>query len=398
VGGGEQAPPLSVVVAVHDVARWLPACLDSVAASVPEGSEVILVDDGSSDSSGAICDDAVARHDGWRVVHQANAGLGAARNVGIDAARGRYLGFVDGDDLLLPTYASLTGLAVASGANVATGAVMRTDGVRTWPSGLHTRALQGLRSRATLAGDTSLVYDTTAWNKVYRLDFLREQGLRFPEGVLYEDLPLTVRALHLAGEVAVLHEPVYVWRARQGERSITQRRNEIRNLTERFKAVLDVDTFLEHSGLDGVQAAHDDKVLRLDLPLYTAALPESDAEYRAAYLEFFRHLVSALPAQRREGLPPTLRLYVELADRGRMDDLVTVVRARRGERAWAAEGRGRLGRVRDSLASFAVERGLGLSSDAELVRRAGTSTVKILLPADVRDVVTRLLRRRRAGR
>src|SRR6185312_6526751 len=101
----------------------------------------------------------------------------------------------------------LADLALASGAAVASGAVVRTDGDRTWPSGLHARALQGLGPTATRAGDTSLVYDTTAWNKVYLRDFLGKHGLRFPEGVLYEDLPLTVRALHLAGEVALLHEP-----------------------------------------------------------------------------------------------------------------------------------------------------------------------------------------------
>jgi len=390
-------PDLSVVVAVHDVERWIEACLDSVAACVPDGTQVVLVDDGSTDRSGELCDAAAAGRESWVVVHQANAGLGAARNVGLDVATGRYVGFVDGDDLLLPAYAGLLSRALAADADVATGAVLRTDGARTWPSGLHGRALAVVGDTARLVDDPSLVYDTTAWNKLYRLDFLRDHGLRFPEGVLYEDLPVTVRALHLAGVVPVEHEPVYVWRARQGERSITQRRNEIRNLVDRFAAVRDVDRFLEEAGLETVREHHDGKVLRVDLPLYTAALPEADEEYRAAYLGFFRHLVAGLPPARRAVLPPTLRLYVELADQGRMDDLVTVVRARRGQRAWAVDERRRLARVRDNLASFGVERRLGLSTTGQLARRAATSTVRILLPGHLRGTLTRRRRARRGS-
>jgi CDP-glycerol glycerophosphotransferase len=377
-------PLLSVVVAVYDVERWVRECLESVARVVPRGTEVIVVDDGSTDRSPAICDAIAAGRPGWRVVHQANAGLGAARNVGIDLATGEYVGFVDGDDVLLPAYADLVRRAAADGVNVATGAVNRTDGERDWPSSLHLRALQEVGDQVVLVDDPSLIYDTTAWNKVYRRSFLAEHGLRFPEGVLYEDLPVTVRALHFSGPVAVVHEPVYRWRSRQGERSITQRRNELGNLTDRFAAVRDVDEFLEAQQLLALREHHDVKVLQLDLPLYTAALPESDGAYRAAYLTFFRHVVSGLPQQLLDAQPPTLRLYVALAAAGRMDDLAAVVRARRSERAWAHDERGRLARTRDNLASFAVEREVGTATTAQLVRRAATSTLKTLLPERAR--------------
>ncbi|KRE57110.1 glycosyltransferase [Phycicoccus sp. Soil748] len=375
---------LTVVVAVYDVEPYLRECLDSVARCVPEGTEVVLVDDGSHDRSGEICDAAAQGRPTWRVVHQPNAGLGAARNTGLDLATGEFVGFVDSDDILLPAYATLVRRAAEDGTDIATGAVLRTDGRTDRPSGLHDQALQGVGAVGVLVEDPSLLYDTTAWNKVYRRSFLREHGLRFPEGVLYEDLPLTVPALHLAGRVSVVHEPVYRWRAREGDASITQRRHELTNLTDRFAAVSAVDRFLEQQRLDDLRVHHDIKVLRLDLPLYTSALPEADEEYRAAYLRFFRHLVDGLPAERRAALPPTLRLYVELADAGRMDDLVRVVRARRGPRAWARDDRGRLARVRDNVGSFRVERGLGLSSDRLLARRLLTSTAKILLPGGVR--------------
>lgn len=391
---GGSAPTLSVVVAVYDVEPWIAECLESVAAAVPRDVEVILVDDGSTDSSSAICDQAAANHPGWRVVHQPNAGLGAARNVGLDLARGEYVGFVDGDDIVLPAYAELVRRAIAQGASVATGAVNRTDGVRDWPSGLHSQALDGLGDSAELAGDLSLVYDTTAWNKVYRRSFLAEHGLRFPEGVLYEDLPFTIPALHHAGTVAVVHDPVYRWRSRQGGLSITQRRNELANLTDRFAAVRAVDAFLADHDLGDVRAHHDLKVLRLDLPLYTAALPEADAAYRDAYLRFVGEVASHVSREQRASLPPTLRLYLELAEAGRMDDLEVVVRARRGERAWARDDRGRAARVRDLVRSFGIERELALSPAPQLARRLGSSIVKVLLPSGIRSTLTGRRRRR----
>jgi CDP-glycerol glycerophosphotransferase len=369
-----------------------------LAANVPSDTEVIIVDDGSTDEGGLICDTFALGREGWQVIHQVNAGLGAARNVGFDAASGEFVGFVDGDDTILPAYAVLLARAVSTGLDVATGAVLRTDGRRSWPSGLHARALDPVGDVASMERDHSLIFDTTAWNKVYRRAFLLKHGLRFPEGVLYEDLPLTIPALYLAGEVACVHEPVYVWRTRQHGLSITQRRHEIQNLRDRFAAVSQVDAFLEEHDLHELRVAHDDKVLGLDLPLYTAALPEASEDYRAAYHAFFGYLARGLTAERRNRLPPTLRLYVELAEAGRMDDLVAAVTARRGKRAWADDRRSRLQRVRQDLATYGLERELGLATSKQLLGRGAASTMKILLPSFIRRPLSDLRRRLRARR
>jgi glycosyltransferase involved in cell wall biosynthesis len=378
---------LSVVVAVHDVEPWVAECLDSVARCVPDGTEVVVVDDGSTDGSSGICDDMARGRAGWLVVHQVNAGLGAARNVGLDLATGDYVGFVDGDDTLLPAYARMLEAARRGDMDMATGAVLRTDGTRSWVSGLHRMALRPLGDVATMTRNPSMIYDTTAWNKIYRRSFLKNHGLRFPEGVLYEDLPFTIPALYFAAEVACVHDPVYAWRTRQHGLSITQRRNEIRNLQDRFAAIWAVNEFLEAEGQHALRVAHDDKVLRLDLPLYTSALPEADDDYRTAYMTSFRRLVADLPQERRRALPPTLRLYLELADAGRMDDLVQTAIARRGERAWARTRRSRWERLRQSLAVFRLERQLGLVTRRQLVRRGVASAARILLPSACRRAV-----------
>jgi glycosyltransferase involved in cell wall biosynthesis len=375
--------PLSIVVAVHNVQPWVAECLQSVAGCAPEGTEVIVVDDGSTDESGRLCDEQATGRASWRVIHQSNAGLGAARNVGLAAATREWVGFVDGDDLLLPGYAELLVRARADNLDVVTGAVTRTDGGRSWQSGLHRRALQPLGDRARISHDHCLIFDTTAWNKIYRRELLARHGLTFPEGVLYEDLPLTIPALYYAGDVGVVHQPVYSWRTREHGLSITQRRHEIDNLRDRFAAVSAVDEFLDTHSLHELRVAHDDKVVRLDLPLYTAALPEADVHYRAEYLGFFNHVVDGLTPERRRLLPPTLRLYVELASAGRMDDLVRAVRGRRQTRAWAPDHRNRWQRARASYSVYGLERELGLVTTAQIARRAPVSTLKILLPDSV---------------
>ncbi|MCU0278545.1 MAG: glycosyltransferase, partial [Candidatus Nanopelagicales bacterium] len=93
---------LSVVVACHNVAEFLPACLDSLLAQEEPADEVILVQDGSTDATGEICAEYAAAHHGWKVVEGPGSGPGGARNLGLEQVTQDHLAFVDGDDLLPP--------------------------------------------------------------------------------------------------------------------------------------------------------------------------------------------------------------------------------------------------------------------------------------------------------
>ena len=98
------APRFSIVIPVCDVAPYLRECLDSVLAQTFADWEAVCVDDGSTDGSGAILDEYASMDERFRVVHQANAGVGAARNRGLDMARGDYVAFLDGDDACEPSW------------------------------------------------------------------------------------------------------------------------------------------------------------------------------------------------------------------------------------------------------------------------------------------------------
>ena len=93
---------LSVIVPVYNVEKYLERCVDSVINQNYPNIEIILVDDGSKDSSGKICDILAAKDNRIKVIHQQNGGLSAARNTGIDNATGEYIDFLDSDDELLP--------------------------------------------------------------------------------------------------------------------------------------------------------------------------------------------------------------------------------------------------------------------------------------------------------
>ena len=95
-------PTISVIVPVYRVEKYIRRCVDSILAQSFRDYELILVDDGSPDYSGAICDEYATRDPRIRVIHKENGGLSSARNVGIDAASGEYLFFMDSDDIIHP--------------------------------------------------------------------------------------------------------------------------------------------------------------------------------------------------------------------------------------------------------------------------------------------------------
>lgn len=113
-------PEISIIVPVYNVERYLPQCIDSILNQTFRDIEVILVDDGSPDRSGAICDEYTARDQRIKVLHRPNAGVSAARNAGIAAASAPFIGFVDSDDWIAPEmYERMYNAMQTTGADIA---------------------------------------------------------------------------------------------------------------------------------------------------------------------------------------------------------------------------------------------------------------------------------------
>ena len=210
-------PLISVIVPVYKVEDYLGRCVDSLLNQTYENLEIILVDDGSPDRSGAICDDYAARDPRIRVIHKPNGGLSSARNAGIDIARGEYLGFVDSDDWMdLHTYEWMMDMALSE--NVKLVCAGRYD-YSSW-TGERTKGLCPTR-REVISGEelAKRIFlwkdvDSAAGDKLYHRSLFED--LRYPLGVVSEDLPVTYRTALKADKVGMLDKPVYYYFHRDG--------------------------------------------------------------------------------------------------------------------------------------------------------------------------------------
>lgn len=200
-------PLVSVIVPVYRVEAYLAECLDSILAQTYEALDVVLVDDGSPDGSGAICDRYGNFDRRLRVIHRENGGLAAARNTGIEASRGSYLAFVDADDVLSPLFVESL---LRPGADVAQCGFCRGP-FPPATAGVSFETLSGREMALRQMSDATGAY-TVSWNKLYRRELF--ETLRFPAGKLHEDEFTTWKVLWSAGTCAATDAPLYLYRRR----------------------------------------------------------------------------------------------------------------------------------------------------------------------------------------
>ncbi|MCB0895588.1 MAG: glycosyltransferase family 2 protein [Nocardioidaceae bacterium] len=319
-----RSPLVGVVVPVFDVEAYLPETLDSLLAQSHRELDVLVVDDGSTDGSGAIADEYAARDPRVRVVHIANRGLGGARNEGLRHVRGDLVTFADSDDVVPPeAYTALLRQLRRTGADFVTGSVARWDGDRLtelpWMRRLHRR-----RAAEVVESHPEILGDVFAWNKLFRRDFWDGVGLAWPEGVRYEDQPTTTRAYVAARRFGVVPDIVYHWRIRFDGSSITQQRSSLDDLRDRWTTKRMSLSTVTDFGSDKVTRVFVDRVLAGDMQRYFVEIPGCSDEWWdllvAGVREFWgtRSLVHS-------GLPPAHRLTGWLVQMGRRDDATAVM-------------------------------------------------------------------------
>lgn len=202
-------PRVSVVIPAWNVAAYLPRCLDSLLGQQHRPTEIIVVDDGSTDETPEILAEYAARHSEIQLLRQVNVGPGPARNAGAVLATGDYLIFVDADDYVQPDYLGrLVAAATTSGAEVTVCGFSFDLGRLRLPFpmlGLP-RILSGPRaSRLTVE---TLPLPPFAWTKLYRREWFVSQGFAFPP-IFYEDIGSTASILHHAETVAIVRRSLY---------------------------------------------------------------------------------------------------------------------------------------------------------------------------------------------
>jgi len=316
---------------VHDVEAYLPQALDSVLAQHGVELDVVVVDDGSTDRSGAIADAYAARDPRVRVVHTENYGLGAARNEGLRHVRGDLLGFADSDDVVPPgSYALMAAALERGSADLVTGSMARWDGSpRPVEGGGLTelrwmRRLHRERRTCTVEDHPEILGDVFAPNKLFRRDFWERLRLSWPEGVRYEDQPTTTRAFVGATRFTVLPEVVYHWRVRADGSSITQQRSSVQDLRDRWTTKRMSLATVEAHGSRSVYETFVDRVLAGDLHRYFVEIPGCPDEW----WDLLAGGVQELWAERslvHSGLTPVHRLTGWLVEQGRRTDAAAVM-------------------------------------------------------------------------
>ena len=216
-------PEISIIVPVYNVEPYLRQCLDSVLAQSFANFELILIDDGSQDNSGVICDEYAARDDRIYVIHQKNRGQGCARNVGIDQAEGKYIIFLDSDDYWLPS--TLEILYAEAERNqtqvIVFGARLfwedeeesKTDCFYryTVDNGIVCSGTDRLKKTMD-----AKEYHSEPWSRFCLLDYLRKAGLRFDEGIIHEDAKFSFLSILYAERVECIDEQLYQYRQWSG--------------------------------------------------------------------------------------------------------------------------------------------------------------------------------------
>lgn len=237
---------VSIIVPVYNTEQYLEECLDSLRNQIYKNIEVILVDDGSRDGSGGICDRYAAQDDRFVVVHNTNHGVSYSRNCGLKIASGDYISFVDSDDIVDEHYVQyLLDAAQKYGADVACCSMVRfyengqREEVHLWDTD---KQFCGNEIFDYAAGKEK-TFVGYVWGKIYVAQIIKENGLFFDEKIqICEDSLFAYHVFSAAATTVVIPYPLYDYRIRQGSATTDALKNpdHIRSKLYAFTAALSI--------------------------------------------------------------------------------------------------------------------------------------------------------------
>ena len=294
-------PKISVIVPVYKVEPYLQRCVDSILNQSYRDFELILVDDGSPDHCGAMCDEYAKTDSQIHVIHRENGGLSAARNTGIDwsfaNSDSQWFAFIDSDDWVHRDYLQMLITAAEKGdCPIATCGLYWTE--KSCPDPDYSRAKPEI-----LDAEQAFVKHqekcTPACAKLIFKELM--DGLRFPLGKLHEDAYITHKMLFAAKKVAVFQEKLYYYYCNPG--SITRAKWSDRKLDCIEAHELRMEYFLEHGYLKAYDREQEIYVEELtDKLLHISDSPGWEKQHRATFDMLRKKLRTALKKARKDGL------------------------------------------------------------------------------------------------
>jgi glycosyltransferase involved in cell wall biosynthesis len=242
---------ISVVIPVYNVKKYLAETIESVLIQDIERMEVIAINDGSNDGSAVLLDDYAKNESRVKVIHQENRGLSAVRNLGLKLAKGKYIYFLDSDDILLPgTLHKVIDRLEGTDSDIARFSVNLIDEKGNLRKQRDKNKVSGLDVASAVKGETFLhflfqneLYGAIVQKFVFLRSFLVQNHLQFDEGYIHEDEAFTMESLCMAEKVVSFNEVMLLKRTRSGSIMSTQRNEE--NVRGWLKAASRLLKFIE---------------------------------------------------------------------------------------------------------------------------------------------------------
>lgn len=248
---------ISVIVPVYQAEKYLTRCLDSILAQSLSDYELLLIDDGSTDGSGVLCDKYAKADERVRVIHQKNGGAAAARNAGLDAAAGDWIAFIDSDDWVHPDYLRvLHEAAMQRNADLVACRYVTVRGGSKPADETMIPLFSEQNAEEYWIGDRTGA--TVPWGKLYRRELFRE--VRYPVGRIGEDEFVTYRLIFGCDRLAVIDNVMYRYFVNQNGVS---RSSYIKRLPDALEAFRQHEEFFKNSPWQ--------KAYRLEAEYYAAA-------------------------------------------------------------------------------------------------------------------------------
>lgn len=197
-------PLISIIIPAYNVKQYLPVCLSSIEQQTYQNFEVILIDDGSKDSTGEICETIAAKDNRFKVIHQKNQGVSVARNKGIEVARGEYITFVDSDDEITSNY--LSSFNLRNDLEIQ-GYIIRDD-KKTRVIRYDKREVQDDIAKAFCLG----TFNSAVWGKLFRTSIIKDNKIIFPVNLCFsEDTIFLLHYIKFCRTLAVSNTAEYIY-------------------------------------------------------------------------------------------------------------------------------------------------------------------------------------------
>ena len=302
-------PKISVIIPIYNVEEYLEECLESILnQSIIDDIEVIMIDDGSTDSSRYIIEKYALDYKNFYAYHKENEGQGIARNYGLKQAKGEYITFIDSDDYIPQNaYEELYNFITTNKNDIVTGRFNRFTNYNTWEDKLSKNSFKTVKEniRSTHIRElTDLVWDTISCNKIYKRKFLEENNIKFPnERVIYEDMIFTFKAYYLSKSIGILNQNIYEWRIRPNKSSSTQNNLSTFNPKSRFKILKQMKQFIDNEEVEvDITNSLYEKWLNHDLKMFIGKLNNYPKDYNIKLIEKTNYFLKLIPNEIKSNL------------------------------------------------------------------------------------------------